>query len=54
MIALAFIDLPHQGQAIADYLLALKYSLRWNSRDLSYGVVSLAAFTVTYFLAKPG
>jgi hypothetical protein len=34
--------------------LALKYSLRWSSRDLSYGVIGLAACTVTYFLAELG
>ena len=53
-IAPAFNNLPQQGQAIADCPLALKYSLRWSSRDWSYDVVSLAAFTVTYFLAEPG
>jgi hypothetical protein len=28
--------------------------LRWSSRDLSSGVIGLAACTVTYFLAEPG
>jgi len=36
------------------FLLAARYSLRWNSRDLSWGVVGLPACTVTYFLAEPG
>jgi len=32
-------------------LLALKYSLRWSSRDYSCGVIGLSACTVTYLLA---
>jgi hypothetical protein len=32
--------------------LALKYSLRWSSRDLSCGVIGLSACIDTYFLAK--
>jgi hypothetical protein len=38
----------------SQFLLAVRYSLRWSSRDLSCGVIGLAACTVTYFLAEPG
>jgi hypothetical protein len=34
--------------------LALKYSLRWSSRDLSCGGVGFTACTVTYVLAELG
>jgi hypothetical protein len=47
-------NLPHQVRPLPFCLLALKYSLRWSFRDLSYGVIGLAACTVTYFLAEPG
>jgi hypothetical protein len=40
---------PNQNALL---LLALKYSLRWSSRDLSScGVIGLSACTVTYLLA---
>jgi hypothetical protein len=53
-IASAFGNLPRQVRSLPFCLLALKYSLRWSSRDLSYGVIGLPACTVTYFLAEPG
>ena len=53
-IVSAFSNLAHQVRPLHICLLALKYSLRWSSRDLSCGVIGLAACTVTYFLAEPG
>ena len=53
-IVTALNNLPRQVRPFHICLLALKYSLRWSSRDLSYGVIGLAACTVTYFLAEPG
>ena len=50
----SFNNLPYQVKPFHVYLLALKYSLRWSSRDLSCGVIGLTACTVTYFLAEPG
>jgi hypothetical protein len=47
-------NLPRQVRPLPICLLALKYSLRWSSRDLSCGVIGLAACTVTYVLAEPG
>ena len=53
-IVQAFDNLPRQVSPLHICLLALKYSLRWSSCDLSYGVIGLAACTVTYFLAELG
>jgi hypothetical protein len=41
-------NLPRQARPLHFCLLALKYSLRWSSRDLSCGVIGLSACTVTY------
>ena len=49
-----FSNLPYQVKPIHVCLLALKYSLRWSSRDLSCGGIGLTACTVTYFLAELG
>jgi len=49
-----FNNLPYQVKSFHICLLALKYSLRWSSRDLSCGGIGLSACTVTYFLAEPG
>jgi hypothetical protein len=49
-----FSNLPQQVKPLHVCLLALKYSLRWSSCDLSCGVIGLSACTVTYFLAEPG
>jgi hypothetical protein len=53
-MVLTFSNLPQQVKPFHVCLLALKHSLRWSSRDLSYGVIGLAACTVTYVLAEPG
>ena len=50
----AFNNLPRQVRPLHVCLLALKYSLRWSSCDLSCGVIGLSACTVTYFLAELG
>jgi hypothetical protein len=47
-------NLPYQVKPFHVCLLALKYSLRWSSCDLSYGGIGLSACTVTYFLAELG
>jgi len=47
-----FSNLPQQVKPLHVRLLALKYSLRWSSRDLSCGVIGLTACTVTYVLAE--
>ena len=49
-----FSNLSQQVKLLLFRFLALKYSLRWSSCDLSCGVIGLAACTVTYFLAELG
>ena len=53
-IVTALNNLPRQVRPLPFCLLALKYSLRWSSRDLSTGVVGLSACTFTYGLAQLG
>ena len=52
----AFDNLPRQVRPLHICLLALKYSLRWSSRDLSCGGIGLSTrfATVTYVLAELG
>src|SRR4030042_4644512 len=40
----ALYNLPRQAKHLHFCLLALKYSLRWSSRDLSCGVIGLSAW----------
>ena len=51
-----FHNLPRQIRPLHVCLLALKYSLRWSSCDLSCGEIGLSTrfATVTYFLAELG
>ena len=52
----AFTNLPRQVKPLHICLLALKYSLRWSSCDLSCGGIGLSTrfATVTYVLAELG
>jgi len=49
-----FSNLSQQVKLLLFRILALKYSLRWSSCDLSCGGIGLSACTVTYFLAELG